>query len=168
MERVDSGSFQLPLYAGEVRRDLLLAMRDNIANNGVLSLERFADAKVNDKKDKSAPALPPLKRLEWASVFVRLVDEQRSQLIPDAMGVIGGGGDALSCLPLINTKYLPKARSDKYKYDPKEVNARGWLGLGAAPKQLKDWIPSGSTPDKFGAALLAKVAAAAGIEHYKT
>lgn len=105
---VNTGNFQLPLFEGKPDRVLL---------NHMLQESPIAVMKKSQARRGSAQ----LRIKEWTSVFVRLVDEGRFELLPKH-------GPAHADKSFLDTRKL-----DKYKYDPKSLSRSGFFGWSKAP-----------------------------------
>lgn len=112
---INSGMFQLPIYEGALPIKLIPTFGQEDCQS-VISKELVARK-------------PVVKLQESASIFIRVVDEQQPEIVPDFNP------------KRVEKMYLPTENRSDYVYDAEEAAKGSFFGFGAKPKPFSAYLP---------------------------
>ena len=113
---INGGLYQLPLYSGPFPIEFLPEIGSQNCH------ELITKKRLGRKENVEFNGC--------SSVFIRLVDEQHHEIIPDFNHSSA------------NLKYLPMENRSDYRYVESEANKSGFFGLGSKPKKFNSFIIS--------------------------
>lgn len=131
---VYSGSHQIPLFDGKVPPNIVTRMQHEYA----------MDVLQDEVKKKR------IKPSEWSTAFIRLIDEQRSFMVPPPMND-ESNKLFLKVHPKIASQLqkgsLSRDEAGQYEFDP--VKATKGTLFGGRPKSVESIVPKGYHPADF-------------------